>query len=65
MAEGVAFDIAGKLLNLLGSRVFHDIELAFGVKNEIRKLGDTVETIKAVLLDAEEQHIKKNHQVTV
>ncbi|XP_031285409.1 putative disease resistance protein RGA3 [Pistacia vera] len=65
MAEGVAFDIAGKLLNLLGSRVFHDIELAFGVRNEIRKLGDTVETIEAVLLDAEEQHIKKNHQVTV
>ncbi|XP_031252677.1 putative disease resistance protein RGA4 [Pistacia vera] len=65
MAEVVVFDAAWKLLDMLGSRVFQEIELASGVGNEIRKLKDTVETMKAVLLDAEEQHIRKNHRVTL
>ncbi|XP_044480656.1 putative disease resistance protein RGA1 isoform X2 [Mangifera indica] len=65
MADGLVFDAAWKLLELLGSRAFQEVELASGVGDEIRKLKDTVETIKAVLLDAEEQHNKKNHQVTL
>lgn len=65
MADGLVFDAAWKLLELSGSRAFQEVELASGVGDEIRKLKDTVETIKAVLLDAEEQHNKKNHQVTL
>ncbi|KAJ0102480.1 hypothetical protein Patl1_05310 [Pistacia atlantica] len=52
MAEGVVFDAAWKLLEVLGSQVFQQIDLASGVRDEIRKRKDTVETIKAVLLDA-------------
>ena len=53
---GVAKGITEKAGNLLAQ----EIGLLWGVKDEIKKLGDTVSTISAVLLDAEEkqQHNK-------
>ncbi|XP_031282898.1 disease resistance protein RGA2-like [Pistacia vera] len=65
MAEVILFDAAGKILEVLGSLVAKEIGLASGVKDEIRQLIDTVRTVKAILHDAEEQHSKKNEEVTV
>ncbi|KAJ0044508.1 hypothetical protein Pint_05337 [Pistacia integerrima] len=62
MAEGIVFSIAGKILKELGSLAVQEGELAWGVNDEIRKLNNTINTIKLVLLD-EEQHSKMNHVV--
>ncbi|XP_031280754.1 putative disease resistance protein RGA3 [Pistacia vera] len=63
MAEGIIFSIAGKILEELGSSAVREGKLAWGVKGEIKKLESTVNTIKLVILDAEEQH-SKNREVT-
>ncbi|KAJ0103678.1 hypothetical protein Patl1_05461 [Pistacia atlantica] len=63
MAEGILFNIAGKILEGLGSLAVREGNLACGVKHEIKKLESIVNTIKMVLLDAEEQHNKMNREV--
>ncbi|XVF65657.1 hypothetical protein PTKIN_Ptkin09bG0267000 [Pterospermum kingtungense] len=65
MAEGILFDLAGKLLGGLASLAYQELALAWGVKEEIKKLEDTVSLIKGVLRDTEEQHRNNNHEVTV
>ena len=55
MAEGVLFDLAKKVLEVVGSLAPQEIKLACGVKDELDKLKSTVSTIQAVLLDAEKQ----------
>ncbi|KAJ0103245.1 hypothetical protein Patl1_05336 [Pistacia atlantica] len=64
MADGILFDMAGRLLDVLESHIFHEIALAWGVKDDITKLKQTVRGVKAVLLDAQKQHSKKNDLVT-
>ncbi|KAJ4715509.1 NBS-LRR disease resistance protein [Melia azedarach] len=59
MAEGILSDVVGRILEVLGSQALREIQLACGVKDEILKLKDTVETISGVLLDAEEQFNQK------
>ncbi|KAJ0046172.1 hypothetical protein Pint_05233 [Pistacia integerrima] len=63
MANGILFDMAGKLLQLLGPHVFQKIGLAWGVQDNITKIRETVRSTKAVLLDAEKQYSKKNEMV--
>jgi hypothetical protein len=55
MAEGVLFDLAGKVLEVAGSFALQEIKLACGVKAELDNLKSTVSTIKDVLLDAEKK----------
>ncbi|XWS75190.1 hypothetical protein CRYUN_Cryun01aG0064000 [Craigia yunnanensis] len=55
MAEGVLFDIAGKVLEGLVPLALRELSLASNVKIELSKL-------KNVLLDEEEQHYCNNHQ---
>jgi hypothetical protein len=62
MAESVIFDIAGSILTSLGSLALQEIELLWGYKDELRKLRETVSTIQAVLLDAEEKQAQ-NHAI--
>nr|CAN74365.1 hypothetical protein VITISV_002581 [Vitis vinifera] len=62
MAEQIPFSIAGEILTKLGSLAVQEIELACGVREELKKLGDTLTTIKAVLLDAEERQ-EREHAV--
>ncbi|KAB2630431.1 disease resistance protein RGA3 [Pyrus ussuriensis x Pyrus communis] len=54
MAE-LAFDLAIRLTEKLGSIAYDEICLAWGVKSDLRKLEGTMSTIKGVLLDAEEK----------
>ncbi|XVF83090.1 hypothetical protein PTKIN_Ptkin16aG0104700 [Pterospermum kingtungense] len=65
MAEGVLFDIAGKVLESLSPLALRELSLASNVKSELRKLKNTVTMIKSVLLDAEEQHNRNNNEVRV
>ncbi|KAJ0102150.1 hypothetical protein Patl1_05329 [Pistacia atlantica] len=63
MADGILFDMAEKLLQLLGPHVFQEIGLAWGVQDDINKIRETIRSIEAVLLDAEKQHSKTNELV--
>ncbi|XP_062145327.1 putative disease resistance protein RGA3 [Alnus glutinosa] len=62
MAEAVLFNTAAGMAKSLGSLALQEIGLLWGVKDELLKLRNTVSTIQAVLLDAEEQQAK-NHAV--
>ena len=55
MAQGVAFSLARKVLELLSPLIREEIKLACGVKAELENLKGTVSTIKDVLLDAEKK----------
>uniref|UniRef100_A0A2N9HJ32 Uncharacterized protein n=1 Tax=Fagus sylvatica TaxID=28930 RepID=A0A2N9HJ32_FAGSY len=62
MAETIAFGLAHKIIEKLGSTTFEEIGSISGVKDELMKLKNTVSTIQAVLQDAEEKQ-DKNHQI--
>ncbi|XP_044508386.1 disease resistance protein RGA2-like isoform X3 [Mangifera indica] len=57
MAETIISVIAEKLLSKLIALTSNQVSLAWGVKNDVQELADTLTTIKAVLLDAEEKQI--------
>ena len=63
MAQGVAFSLGGKVLELLSPLIREEIKLASGVKAELENLKGTVSTIKDVLLDAEKK--ADDHSVAV
>ncbi|XP_034900475.1 disease resistance protein RGA2 [Populus alba] len=65
MAEGVLFNIAEEIIKTLGSLTAQEVALWWGLKDQLRKLNDTVTRIKAVIQDAEEQAQKQNHQIEV
>ncbi|KAJ6915359.1 disease resistance protein RGA4 [Populus alba x Populus x berolinensis] len=65
MAEGVLFNIAEEIIKTLGSLTAQEVALWWGLKDQLRKLNDTVTSIKAVIQDAEEQAQKQNHQIDV
>jgi hypothetical protein len=64
MAEGVLFSVAEGIIGKLGSLAFKEIELLWGFKDKLDELTNTVSTIQAVLLDAEEQQVG-SHAVRV
>ncbi|CAN6719211.1 unnamed protein product [Malus baccata var. baccata] len=57
MAE-LVFELVSKLINQLGSIVYNEISLAWGVKSDLQKLEHTMFTIKDVVLDAEEKQVQ-------
>ncbi|KAJ9707861.1 hypothetical protein PVL29_000100 [Vitis rotundifolia] len=63
MAEYFAFNIADRLLGKATSLVVEHICLAGVVHSELENLKATLSTVRAVLLDAEEQQVN-NHQIT-
>ncbi|XP_062152438.1 putative disease resistance protein RGA4 isoform X2 [Alnus glutinosa] len=62
MAEAVLFNVAASIITSSGSLACQEIGLLWGFKDELKKLRNTVSTIQAVLLDAEEQQAH-NHAV--
>ncbi|KAI6693444.1 hypothetical protein NL676_021154 [Syzygium grande] len=68
MAEAVLFSIATAILKSIateiakpgGSFASQEIQLLYGAKDELDSLKDTIETIRAVLLDAEKQQWHNN-----
>ncbi|XP_068331097.1 putative disease resistance protein RGA4 isoform X2 [Pyrus communis] len=55
MAEGVLSNVAGGIIERLGSLAFKEIGLIWGVEDEFQKLKETVAGFQAVLLDAEQK----------
>jgi hypothetical protein len=55
MAEAVLFNVSASIITSSSSLSLQEIGLLCGFKDELKKLGNTVSTIQAVLLDAEEQ----------
>ncbi|KAJ7949202.1 NBS-LRR type disease resistance protein [Quillaja saponaria] len=54
-AESVLVSVAEKIIERLGSLALEEIGLLWNVKDELRKMKNSVTAIKAVLLDAEEK----------
>ena len=52
MVEGVLFNLAGKVLEMMGPLTLQEINLAYGdVKTELENIKNTVSIIQAVLLE--------------
>ena len=62
MAEQIPFSIVENVLSSLGSSVVQKLGTMYGVQNELKKLQETLGTLNAMLLDAEEQ-LEKSHAV--
>ena len=62
MAVQIPFSIVENVLSSLGSSVVQKLGSMYGVRNELEKLEETLGTLNAVLLDAEEQ-LEKSHAV--
>ncbi|XP_030946427.1 putative disease resistance protein RGA3 [Quercus lobata] len=62
MADAILYGVAQKIIETLGSSTLKQIGSIWGVKDDLEKMKNTVSTIQAVLVDAEEQRFK-NHQV--
>ncbi|XP_057990546.1 disease resistance protein RGA2-like [Hevea brasiliensis] len=58
MAEEIAFNITEQVIAKVGSVAFQDIELISGAKDDLKGLENSLTTIKAVLIDAEEKREK-------
>ncbi|KAL9231990.1 hypothetical protein vseg_007142 [Gypsophila vaccaria] len=61
MATGVVISVAQSLFSMLTSQEFKEICSMFGYESQLDELADTVNTIKAVLLDAELKHQELTH----
>jgi hypothetical protein len=64
MAEQLLLVPAEQIIESLGSLTANKIALLWGLEDELQRLRNTVSTIKAVLLDAEEKQAAGNHAVT-
>jgi uncharacterized UPF0146 family protein len=62
MAE-LLFLTAERLVEALGSSAAKQIGLLWGVQDDLQSLTNTVSTIKAVLLDADEKQAAGSHAV--
>ncbi|KAM3683777.1 hypothetical protein ACJW31_12G174300 [Castanea mollissima] len=64
VAETFVFNIAQKVLEKLGSLAFQEARLIWGAESDLGRFEKTLSTVKAVLLDAEEQQVH-NQALTV
>nr|XP_012462258.1 unnamed protein product [Gossypium raimondii] len=55
MAETFLLDIAQRVVEKIAHLSMEELGLAFNVQSDLRKLKETMSSIKAVLLDAERQ----------
>ncbi|XP_045787894.1 disease resistance protein RGA2-like [Trifolium pratense] len=64
MAEQIPYAVAASLVNRLASAAFREFGRIYGVMDQLERLKSTVESIRAVLLDAEEKQ-QKSHAVQI
>ncbi|KAI6673845.1 hypothetical protein NL676_001751 [Syzygium grande] len=64
MAESLLFSVAQGVLGKIASPSFQEAVAIYSIENRINEPRETLTTIKAVLLDAEEQQAK-NHRLQV
>ena len=63
-AESFLFNMAAKVLVKISSPIFQEVMSTWGVEGDLEKLEDTLSTVKALLLDAEEQQ-RHNKEHTI
>ncbi|MCH79482.1 CC-NBS-LRR resistance protein [Trifolium medium] len=63
MAEQIPYAVAASLIDRLGSAALREFGRIYGVMDELERLKNTVESIRAVLLDAEDKQEEQNHAV--
>ncbi|GAU24714.1 hypothetical protein TSUD_355430 [Trifolium subterraneum] len=63
MAEQIPYAVAASLIDRLGSAVLREFGRIYGVMEELERLKNTIESIRAVLLDAEDKQEEQNHAV--
>ncbi|WJX91803.1 hypothetical protein P8452_73530 [Trifolium repens] len=63
MAEKIPYGVATSLINRLTSAAFREFGRINGVMDELERLKNTVESIRAVLLDADEKQEEQNNAV--
>ncbi|CAJ2664717.1 unnamed protein product [Trifolium pratense] len=64
MAEQIPYAVAASLVIRLASAAFREFGRINGVMDELERLKNTVESVRAVLLDAEEKQ-QRNHAVEI
>ncbi|KAL4353376.1 hypothetical protein GQ457_06G016730 [Hibiscus cannabinus] len=62
MAESFVFNVAENLFSKVWDLVHQEISRMWDIREDLEKLGNTITTIKAVLLDAEEKQVRQ-HQL--
>ncbi|XP_059641932.1 putative disease resistance protein RGA3 [Cornus florida] len=65
MVDAVLSNIVTEIVKKLSSAAFQETQLLFGLKTESRRLEDTISTVKAVLLDAQQQQHDPDNQASV
>ena len=60
MADAILLNITGEILKKLGCVALREIAAASGYKAEVERLRGTINTIKAVLLDAEDEQLESH-----
>ncbi|KAJ1399396.1 Virus X resistance protein-like, coiled-coil domain [Sesbania bispinosa] len=65
MAEQIPYGVASSILVRLASAAFRELGRIYGVRDELESLKNTVESIQAVLLDAEEKQEQRDRAVQV
>ena len=63
-AETFVFNIADKVLGKLGPLAFQEARLVWGAESDLERLVSTLSSVKAVMLDAEEQQVH-NQELTI
>ncbi|GAU37306.1 hypothetical protein TSUD_354620 [Trifolium subterraneum] len=64
MAEQIPYGVATSLINRLASAAFREFGRIYGVMDQLERFKNTVESIRAVLLDAEEKQ-DQSHAVQI
>ncbi|XP_045787896.1 disease resistance protein RGA2-like isoform X2 [Trifolium pratense] len=64
MPEQIPYGVAASLINRLASAAFREFGRIYGVMDELERLKSTVESIKAVLVDAEDKQ-EQSHAVQI
>ena len=59
MAEGIVTDLMKQLVSIAAREAKQEIRLVVGVDKEVQKLERDLQTIKAVLDDAEKRQLKE------
>ena len=63
MAESLLITIASEVLSQIASLFIHETVLAWSLRSDLRKLQNTINNVKAVILDAEEAQLT-SHEVS-
>ncbi|OMP00140.1 cc-nbs-lrr resistance protein [Corchorus olitorius] len=60
MADAIVSAVLNQLLTIIDREIEHEVRLVVGIEQEVEKMRNTFQTIQAVLVDAENRHLKED-----